>query len=614
MTALSIQPTYPIFTENDGSPLESGYIWIGTTNTNPETNPISVFFDAALTIPAAQPIRTIGGYPSNSGHPARLYVNSDYSIRVQDKNRVELYSAPVSTERYSVVISGATQSVADAAALRTSTPVAGTSVIVLSSDGGLFIAKTGAAPGTYTDNGGVYCGTQVIPTGGDGSAGWVRANTEIINVIQFGSDPTGVGSSTSAFTNATAVGRPFVPPGTYDITGTVSGVFYSFGGVTITTGSVESIIDLSTLGSNFKYNDGVNFIRSLRAGEFKLQGGVDCKGDAFFDTSGINGASVNVNHDSRGAYVPTRQYSVSVASEGMDSLASWTQIKIDTGNVQVVADPSTDPAIGNVYQFTTGANLNSIGGAQKDVGSIPASYGIQFLVRLNAVGSDPDDALYIDVGNANGYNLKLRLYNGNVEVFIDGAYTTLYTHGGDYWTEWWIEVNQTSGALHNIGIYGGTQLLVAVNGNMPGSATDGLVVFQQKSGVTANRESRIALLNVGSTQRADNILLRSNIYPTRFSPTSARIVFTIEDTSIFLDVNNNLTLQFSQNGGAAWEDVTMEKVDLFSQGGPIDSSKKVWILIAEHTFTNIGASQLIWKLESTGRWWFAVTGAYMEWL
>lgn len=104
MSALSIQPTFPIFTETDGQPLENGYIWIGTANLDPQTNPINVYWDAALTLPAARPIRTEGGYPVNSGTPARLYVNSDYSIRVLDKNGSLIYSAPSATERYNDVV------------------------------------------------------------------------------------------------------------------------------------------------------------------------------------------------------------------------------------------------------------------------------------------------------------------------------------------------------------------------------------------------------------------------------------------------------------------------------------------------------------------------------
>jgi hypothetical protein len=98
MSALSIQPTYPIFTDIDGQPLEAGYVWIGTANLDPQTNPITVYWDAALTILAPQPIRTLAGYPSNNGTPARLYVNSDYSIRVMNKNGSTLYSAPEANE------------------------------------------------------------------------------------------------------------------------------------------------------------------------------------------------------------------------------------------------------------------------------------------------------------------------------------------------------------------------------------------------------------------------------------------------------------------------------------------------------------------------------------
>lgn len=104
MTALSVQPSFPIFTDLDGQPLEDGFIWIGAANLAPITNPINVYWDANLTIPAAQPIRTLGGYAVNNGTPARMYVNTDYSIQIQDKNNALIYSAPSATERYSSVV------------------------------------------------------------------------------------------------------------------------------------------------------------------------------------------------------------------------------------------------------------------------------------------------------------------------------------------------------------------------------------------------------------------------------------------------------------------------------------------------------------------------------
>jgi hypothetical protein len=93
MSAIEVNPPYPVFADIDGQPLEAGYIWIGAANLDPQTNPINVYWDAALTISAAQPIRTLGGYPSNSGTPARIYVNADYSIRVMNRNGSTIYSS-----------------------------------------------------------------------------------------------------------------------------------------------------------------------------------------------------------------------------------------------------------------------------------------------------------------------------------------------------------------------------------------------------------------------------------------------------------------------------------------------------------------------------------------
>ncbi len=103
MSAVSVNPPFPIFTDTDGQPLENGYIWIGTVNLDPQGNPINVYWDSALTQVAGQPIRTSGGYPVRNGSPARIYTGSDYSIRVQNKNGSTVYSASASTDFMSAV-------------------------------------------------------------------------------------------------------------------------------------------------------------------------------------------------------------------------------------------------------------------------------------------------------------------------------------------------------------------------------------------------------------------------------------------------------------------------------------------------------------------------------
>ena len=91
--SVSVNPPYPIFSEADGLPLENGYIWVGSANLDPQTNPINVYWDAALTITAAQPIRTLNGYVVYQGTPSRFYTNGDYSIRVMDKNGSTIYTS-----------------------------------------------------------------------------------------------------------------------------------------------------------------------------------------------------------------------------------------------------------------------------------------------------------------------------------------------------------------------------------------------------------------------------------------------------------------------------------------------------------------------------------------
>ena len=93
MSSLSVESPYPAFADADGQPLEDGYIWIGTANLNPITNPIVAYFNSALTIAAVQPIRTSGGYPVYQGTPTRIYASGDYSIQVQNKNGTVVYTS-----------------------------------------------------------------------------------------------------------------------------------------------------------------------------------------------------------------------------------------------------------------------------------------------------------------------------------------------------------------------------------------------------------------------------------------------------------------------------------------------------------------------------------------
>jgi hypothetical protein len=98
MSALSIQVPFPVFQDRDGQPLDNGYVWIGVPNLPPQTNPVNVYFDDALTILAPQPLRTINGYISRAGSPAQVYIDGvNFSILVQDSKGSMVYNFPEGT-------------------------------------------------------------------------------------------------------------------------------------------------------------------------------------------------------------------------------------------------------------------------------------------------------------------------------------------------------------------------------------------------------------------------------------------------------------------------------------------------------------------------------------
>lgn len=88
-----IQPTYPIFNDVDGDPLDAGFIFIGEEGKNPEVYPVHVFWDEELTLPAAQPIRTRNGFLSQNGRPGKIYIaDAGCSITVKNKRKSLIFT------------------------------------------------------------------------------------------------------------------------------------------------------------------------------------------------------------------------------------------------------------------------------------------------------------------------------------------------------------------------------------------------------------------------------------------------------------------------------------------------------------------------------------------
>lgn len=94
MTALAISSPLPQFFDLAGAPLAGGKIYFGLPYQNPEVSPIAVYWDAADTQPAAQPVRTLGGYPARSGAPAPVFITGDYSVTVKTSAGGLVYYLP----------------------------------------------------------------------------------------------------------------------------------------------------------------------------------------------------------------------------------------------------------------------------------------------------------------------------------------------------------------------------------------------------------------------------------------------------------------------------------------------------------------------------------------
>jgi hypothetical protein len=89
---------FPQFFDANGLPLDAGKIYIGAANLDPRTNPVSVFWDYAGTIPAAQPLATDGGYVVRNGSPALFYVSGNHSLAAYTSANVLVWSAAESAQ------------------------------------------------------------------------------------------------------------------------------------------------------------------------------------------------------------------------------------------------------------------------------------------------------------------------------------------------------------------------------------------------------------------------------------------------------------------------------------------------------------------------------------
>lgn len=95
---LPVETPFKTYTDLNGKPLDQGYVYFGQPNQNPITAPVTVYWDAAGTMPASQPLRTTNGYIMRAGTPANVFFDGPYSELVQDKKKQQVFYARTSDE------------------------------------------------------------------------------------------------------------------------------------------------------------------------------------------------------------------------------------------------------------------------------------------------------------------------------------------------------------------------------------------------------------------------------------------------------------------------------------------------------------------------------------
>lgn len=77
----------PLFLDGRGALLDAGFVYVGVAGADPETSPINLFLDQALTQPIAQPLRTLGGMIVSGANAVFVYMaENNHSLRVRDAN------------------------------------------------------------------------------------------------------------------------------------------------------------------------------------------------------------------------------------------------------------------------------------------------------------------------------------------------------------------------------------------------------------------------------------------------------------------------------------------------------------------------------------------------
>lgn len=422
-----IESPFPSFNDTDGSPLNNGYVYVGSPNLNPVTDPIPVYWDAALTQPAAQPIRTINGYLSRNGSPGRIYTNFvTYSFRVTNNKGEQVFSDLNYTDPTSNAGSTYQQVI---------TAIAGQTVFTLSRTyvpgaNNLFVYRNGLRLISGQDYNETGYSEVTLTAGADNgdefvfdigynydAAAYIDAQNVIyklpvatsvftdveaklsqtVSVKDFGAVGDGVTDDTAAFNAAIATGVPvYVPPGTYKTDGVVTSqrMLVTSGASFTGTNPIDpapgfGVVSMKVFGSGY-HNSIVGLAENNLAA------------NTFAFPTGVTGYGKNVSDGNQvfGIYAEGKQYAdTGVATNEIDSF-----------NYGAAPSSNLPPnrSIGTTQQHPIALTIGAGGTANSSIG-----------IHLGREGSSPQrflTGIYLDRDSITTYGL-----------FIDSTSTDTHT-------------------------------------------------------------------------------------------------------------------------------------------------------------------------------------------
>jgi hypothetical protein len=225
MPVNQVNPPFPTFNDQDGYPLNGGYLYIGQPGFEAQSTPKASFFDVSLTIPtgtaSGAAVRINGGYTLYNGAATLIYTDGPCSVTVKDENEVLIFSSLNYDPRAALGLNDVT--VGTIAELKALVPVAGkTAYLSAPGRAGMFVFRAGNYTSLTTlDTGsGIYVKANTIAA----SVGaWERVRPpERFQVEWFVDDMTVAGALGTACSRIGAlISRPSVidiPAGNYSIT------------------------------------------------------------------------------------------------------------------------------------------------------------------------------------------------------------------------------------------------------------------------------------------------------------------------------------------------------------------------------------------------------------